>query len=287
MTQQLQAELDRFNKEAKWKTHTIGDHTWRYVTSGKGDEWLLLIHGGGGNASTIFRYVTNLSPHFRIIAPSIPGTLTSMQEITDGLIALFDREGTDQAHVYGPSLGGMIAQVLAATYPERVGKCIFSHAGLPEPDQGQTMSKALLPLRLIPYPLFRWQMLRSIRSGLQTDIPDIDPEESTFWLSQFETVFKNELGKADVIGSVHLQIDYHGRLEQLAAAPLRHEPERFMLLFHENDQGFGAETQTAMREFYPTARFRLLPLYGHLGALARADGVIDEIKAFLQEKQQI
>lgn len=54
-----------------------------------------------------------------------------------------------------------------------------------------------------------------------------------------------------------------------------------MLVFHENDVGFGQYVHTAMQAFYVGAQSHRLPLYGHLGAVVRADEVIALITLFL------
>lgn len=281
--EQLHEEKSRFQQMAKRNQTTIAGHEWNYVTGGEGSEWVLLIHGGGGNCETMFRYFVNLAADFKIIAPTIPGTIQSMKEIADGLIALFDQEKINKAHVFGPSLGGMIAQVLAKEYPERVAKSVFSHTSLPQADTAATMRKARIPLKLMPYWLFRRQILGSIKKTLPTDIPDISQEEADFWLAQFEDVVKNKLSKVDVLGSVYVQIDFNGETD-LSSSAVRHEADRVMLIFHENDTGFGKEVQDEMRAFYPKAEFHRLPKYGHLGALARADDIIDLLKQFFVTK---
>ncbi|SPM28907.1 alpha/beta fold hydrolase [Mycobacterium terramassiliense] len=60
----------------------------------------------------------------------VPYTLVDM---TGDVVALLDRLGIDRAHVVGASLGGMIAQILAATAPHRVASLgvIMSTTGKP------------------------------------------------------------------------------------------------------------------------------------------------------------
>lgn len=60
----------------------------------------------------------------------VPYTLVDM---TEDVVALLDRLGIDRAHVVGASLGGMIAQILAATAPHRVASLgvIMSTTGKP------------------------------------------------------------------------------------------------------------------------------------------------------------
>lgn len=280
MNDPLHQDLTHFRQTVTWKQMSFANHTWDYVIGGQGDAWLLLLHGGGGNSEMLFHYFMRLSPYFKLIAPSMPSAIDNMRQITDGLAALFDHDGIDKAHVFGPSLGGMVAQVFACSHPDRVAKCVFSHTGLPQPEQAAVLNKALLPLKIIPYGLFRWQTLRSIRTQLKSDIPDITQEETDFWLSRLTEMYQTRLSKVDVIASVRLQIDYHERID-LSSCSIRNHAGRVMLIFHENDAAFGAAEQSTMRDFYPQAAFHQLPVYGHLGALVRSEDIIQHLKDFL------
>src|SRR2546421_9303181 len=62
---------------------------------------------------------------------SDPFTVADM--VADAL-AVLDAEGIDRTHVFGLSMGGMIAQQLALTHPERVGHLILCATAPPPPD---------------------------------------------------------------------------------------------------------------------------------------------------------
>jgi 3-oxoadipate enol-lactonase len=55
-------------------------------------------------------------------------------QMADDAISVLDAAGVEQAHVYGISLGGMVAQELALRYPQRVGALVLgaTTAGGPE-----------------------------------------------------------------------------------------------------------------------------------------------------------
>ena len=279
---QLEQTLNQFHDSAKWQSLTLDNHVWRYATGGSGDAWLMLIHGGGGDAELMFRYFVALAPHFKLIVPSVPTALDNMQTVTAGLGNLLDNEGIERTHVFGSSLGGWMAQALATQQPERVSKCIFSHCSLPQPKIGALMRKMRLPLKLMPMRLFRWQTLRSQPKEFAEQIPDIPTEESAFWMARWQHIFGERLGKVDLLASIELQIDFHERTD-LTTAPIRNEPERVLILYHENDSDFGAETATAMQAFYGDAKCHGLPLYGHVGALVRSEVMIEPMKQFLTD----
>lgn len=89
---------------------------------------LLLIMGWGGNAATWQPQLPGLAGRFRVIAfdnrgagrtkaPDGPYTTGEMADDTAGLL---DALELPSAHVFGISMGGMVAQELALNYPERV-----------------------------------------------------------------------------------------------------------------------------------------------------------------------
>ena len=88
---------------------------------------VLLIMGLGMNATGWWRTVPALSD-FRVIAfdnrgvgrsDRVPGPYTTA-EMADDAVSVLDAAGVESAHVYGISLGGMIAQEVALRHPDRV-----------------------------------------------------------------------------------------------------------------------------------------------------------------------
>lgn len=108
-------------------TAKVGDVNIYYEIHGQGEP-LVLIYGYAGHSGLWFRQIPILSKQYRVIAfdnrgvgqsdkPDIPYSMAMMAGDVSGLL---DVIGIDSAHIFGISMGGMIAQHFALNYPQRV-----------------------------------------------------------------------------------------------------------------------------------------------------------------------
>lgn len=109
-----------------------------YELHGEGDP-LLLIRGLGSTCEGFAAQIEGLAHHFGVIAfdnrcvgrteqPQQPFTIADM---ADDTAALLDALEVESAHVFGVSLGGMIAQELVLRHPQKVRRLALgcTHAG--------------------------------------------------------------------------------------------------------------------------------------------------------------
>jgi 3-oxoadipate enol-lactonase len=94
---------------------------------------VLLIHGLGLSGGAWWRTVDALSPTMRVItfdhrgigrSESLMPAFTT-ESMADDAVSILDELGLDTAHVYGISLGGMIAQQLALRHPARIRSLVL------------------------------------------------------------------------------------------------------------------------------------------------------------------
>lgn len=99
-----------------------------YLEGGQGDV-VLLLHGFGADKDNWTRISKHITPHYRVIAPDLPGFGESSRQPdanytiaaqTDRIHAFARSLGIKSFHLGGSSMGGNIAGVYAAQYPKSV-----------------------------------------------------------------------------------------------------------------------------------------------------------------------
>jgi pimeloyl-ACP methyl ester carboxylesterase len=106
-----------------------------YAAQGDGPA-LVLIHGAEADHSMFDRLVPHLAPRFRCIAydqrdsgATRSGTADyQIEQLADDLAGFIAALGLSRAHVFGTSLGSVIAQQLAVRHPQRIDRLVLSSA---------------------------------------------------------------------------------------------------------------------------------------------------------------
>ena len=106
-----------------------------YEIHGEGSP-LIYIPGWGTEITTVSVQIADFARKFRVIAIDKRGTgrtdkpeeLYSIEQMADDTIGIMDAAGIARAHILGISMGSMVAQEIAAKYPDRVNGLVL-HVG--------------------------------------------------------------------------------------------------------------------------------------------------------------
>jgi 3-oxoadipate enol-lactonase len=110
-----------------------GSFETEYVTAGSGP-WLVLSHSLGGSLEVWKHQMDPLARRFHVLAYNVRGHGQTghvsgdynVPDLADDLVRLMDEVGIERASVVGLSMGGMMAQCLAAGHPDRVDKLMLA-----------------------------------------------------------------------------------------------------------------------------------------------------------------
>ena len=106
-----------------------------YLEQGRGDTTVFLLHGVGGGKEAWARHQPVLADHgYRTVAWDMPGygasqalASCSNTSLAEALKTLIEHTGAERNVLLGHSMGGMLAQELAALHPELVhGLVLYS-----------------------------------------------------------------------------------------------------------------------------------------------------------------
>ena len=165
-----------------------------YIHSAGSGPRVLLIQGTGCAGCAWSPQVDGLQEHFHLAwydAPGMgqrPGSLTSVEAMADDAAAVLDALGWDRAFIAGHSLGGVIAQQLALSAPERVAglllMCTFAQGSAAMPT---TPADIWLQMRTV----IGTQAMRRRAFFTMVSDPEISPAEAN--IAAIEAVFQRPL----------------------------------------------------------------------------------------------
>ncbi|MCW7481547.1 alpha/beta fold hydrolase [Leptospira kanakyensis] len=152
--------LERYRSDLESKSVLVDSLHWKYTEKPGSAETLVVVHGFGGDKDHWTRFSRHLPNGIRVIAPDLPGFgesdkpegLNYTQEAqADRLYHFTESLGLKEFHIAGNSMGGGIAGIFAAKYPNKVKSLIlFDNAGVKSPTPSEMQ---LIDMQGKPSPL--------------------------------------------------------------------------------------------------------------------------------------
>ena len=250
--------------------HTAGRPSLWYERRGSGAP-LLLITGFGISGAVFEPVLDRYAERFSCIVfdnrgsgrSQAPLRPTSMPELAADAVGLLDELGIASAHVYGVSMGGMIAQEVALRFPERVRGLVL---GCTSPGGPRAVRPTVRELRVVAA-----AAAGAPRSPVDSTLAAVlfserfrrdEPERAHFLLEHF----RRHLPAAQGVAAQLLASVFHdtvSRLDQVQAPTL--------VLHGERDVMAPLGNAHMLAERIPNAELAIVPGAGHAYALERPD----------------
>lgn len=257
------------------KGTTVKGIAWEYIACGRGERALLILPGLLGIGEMSFEHILAFEKAYRVVVPSYPFAITSVQQLIRGIVGILDTEHIDRVQVLGGSYGGMMAQCLVRQCPNRVDRLILSHTGVPRPDRAGKNRRFLALLHLLPTRLLRAMLRLSTRRSFADA-----PMQRAFWEGYSNEVIA-QITKADLLSRYRVAIDFD-LSGAFAPEDLKGWPGRILILEGDNDPVAESRARKALRALYPQASVHTFRGSGHVASIARPDEYAAVIADFLR-----
>jgi pimeloyl-ACP methyl ester carboxylesterase len=259
--------------------YATSDATRIYWEESGAGEPLLLIMGLGYSHEMWHRTRPLVSAHYRTILfdnrgvgkSDVPRGAYSIAQMAADAAAVLDAAGIEKAHVFGVSMGGMIAQEFALDYPARVNRLVLGcttyggRNGIPAAQEVLDILKARA--RMTP------------EEGAQAMVPYIYDSSTPRERIEEDLAIRRRTypDAAGYLGQVQA-ISAWTSLDRLAAI---HVPT--LVIHGETDQLVPPENARILIQNIPESRLVLLPHASHIFITDQPEASHREVLAFLSE----
>jgi pimeloyl-ACP methyl ester carboxylesterase len=243
---------------------------------------LLLLRPLGGSMALWGELAERLAHARQVIAfdprgvgqSSDPPWTYTTQAMARDAVELLDAQKVPRAHVFGLSLGGMVASWLAIAAPERVARLILAST-LPRPERisHRIVNKAPRLLRAL------------MRHGVEAEVGLVQQILSSRFVAEHPD-------RVRAIGEAVRRHPTRGRnLAKLALAAARHDAEPWLrnitapslILVGDRDPIAGARSQAELLHDIPNARLIIIADSGHDLSLEQPAATAAAVHSFLAE----
>lgn len=272
-----QADLER-------KTLRLADSEIVYLERQGDGPTVVLIHGFSANKDTWLKLVPELPQNWRIIIPDLLGhgetqvlpqldfLLTTQAEHLQQLLHKLE---LNQVHLVGNSMGGAVAMIYAAFYPQDTLSFVLMDAAGAEAPQASEYMQALArgenPLIATDAESFdyRWNFVMSQPPAL------FWPLKPAMVRATLARVELNQRIFADMLATQKLfDEEFEARLRQISMPVL--------ILWGEEDRVLDKSAIGAFEQYFPQAQAIIYPEIGHLPMVEAPKQTAKDLASFIR-----
>ena len=256
---------------AKNGTLQIGNATMDYIRFGSGQRVLIMLPGLGDALQSVKGTALPMAFMYRLLAKDFTVYMFSRKsdlpmgystrDMAKDQAGAMEQLGIKKADIFGVSMGGMIAQHLAADYPEKVNKLILTvTSARPNPILQESIDEWVSLAKRGDHAGFMDSNLRRIYS------------ENYYRKNKWMAPIIGKLTKPKSYDRFFIQADAclnhdaYDRLQEITASTL--------VVGGEKDKALGGEASKEIASGIPSAELRMYEQWGH--------GLYEEAKDFNQ-----
>lgn len=240
---------------------------------------LVLLHGVGADARMFDPVIAPLAAHADVVAWNLPGyggragrAPLGFPDLARDLVDALDRRGVARAVILGHSIGGMLAQEVAASFPDRVAGLVLSATTSAFGSRDGSFQETFLKTRLAPLDAGATMAELAARFVPSLVGPAARPEAAP---------------TAAALMSALPEATFRAGLECLVTFDRRDDLTRIavptLVLAGEADTNAPLKSMTRMAEAIPGARLVVFPGIGHLAPLECPEAYAAAVGGFLAD----
>lgn len=274
-------QIKEFRRSHPYKRLNFWGSQWEYIICGRGEQTLLLLPGALSIGESTFPIISAFENKYRIIAPSYALSLT-MTGLCEGIAHILEAESVNQAHVFGGSYGGLVAQYFVRLYPDKACSLVLSHTFLMSPKLGlplRIMSK-LFPV--LPQSLFVPLLKLRLNKMLLATLSRVKHPEYEFWRAYLNEAIASDHLKEVAVHQNKCLLEL-AQQPQFTADDLKKWQGKILIIDSDDDPAIGEKDRALLRQTYPQGQIHTFSDAGHASSILKREEVFSVIRNFLNE----
>ena len=274
------ARLKAFRRAHPYKQLTASQVQWQYICCGRGEQALLLLPGALSVGESTFPLISAFENEYRIIAPSYPLSLT-MAGLCVGIARILEAEAVNEAHLYGGSYGGLVAQYFVRQYPLKVRSLILSHTFILSQKYAKPLWIAGKLFSTLPQSLFVPLLKSRLDKMLVSKLRATNHPEAEFWHAYLNEAIASGQLKEVFTHQNKCLLDLTHQ-PQFTRDDLKQWPGKILIIESNDDPAISPRDRSLLRNTYPQAQVHTFGNAGHASFILRREEVVSIIRTFLQ-----
>lgn len=264
----------KFRENHPYKNLMLDSLNWKYISTGKAKNTVVLLPGGIRSAETWEKLITILENDYRIISPTYPA-IKSIEEGIEGIFKIIKIEEAKEVYLLGQSFGGWLAQAFIRKYPDTVKKLILSNTS----GSGSTISERILKLAIFLIPKYP---LKILRYGLKRNyfkLFKVTDRDKEFWEAFITELFYFKVTREEIINQYKASYDFMKNYK-FSRGDLSNWPGK-ILIMESSDDVIKKKAREELKSLYPKAYVHTFNQAGHTPGYTEPTEYVKVLKKFL------